>query len=76
MGIEGGGRESWQRSIIKTFGWRVLAILNSFGVLVSGLSEDALWNALGMNLTGFILYYFYERVCNQIPYGFEMESEE
>tara|TARA_R110002110_G_scaffold370885_1_gene580854 strand:- start:36 stop:257 length:222 start_codon:yes stop_codon:yes gene_type:complete len=61
--------ETRLRSVLKTIGWRIIAILNSFVILTSGLSEDALLNALYMNLTGLFLYYFYERAYNQLPHG-------
>ena len=53
----------------------MIAILNSYVILVSATTDDALLNALFMNLTGFIIYYFYERVSNQISYG-KIEVEE
>ena len=62
-------KETRLRSVIKTIGWRIIAIINSFVVLISGLSDNALSNALYMNLTGVIFYYFYERTCNHIPHG-------
>ena len=68
-------RETRRRSILKTIIWRMIAILNSYVILVSATTDDALLNALFMNITGFIIYYFYERVCNQISYG-KIEVEE
>jgi len=68
-------RETRRRSILKTIIWRMIAILNSYVILVSATTDDALLNALFMNLTGFIIYYFYERVSNQISYG-KIEVEE
>jgi len=62
-------QETRWRSIIKTISWRIIAIVNSFVILVSGLAEGALLNALYMNLTGFVLYYSFERICNRLPYG-------
>jgi len=61
--------ETRLRSVLKTIGWRIIAIINSFVILISGLSDDALLNALYMNLTGLFLYYFYERACNQLSHG-------
>ena len=68
-------RETRRRSILKTIIWRMIAILNSYVILVSATTDDALLNALFMNLTGLIIYYFYERVSNQISYG-KIEVEE
>ena len=68
-------RETRRRSILKTIIWRMIAILNSYVILVSATTDDALLNALFMNLTGFIIYYLYERVSNQISYG-KIEVEE
>lgn len=61
--------ETRLRSAVKAVGWRIIAIINSFIVLANGLSESALSNALYMNLTGLILYYSYERICNYVTYG-------
>ena len=68
-------RETRLRSIIKTIGWRIIAIANSFVILISEISEDALLNALYMNLTGFIVYYFYERFCSHIPHGIRHDKK-
>ena len=61
--------ESRLRSIAKTVAWRFIAIINSFIILIITTTEDALLNSIYMNLTGFLLYYFFERVCSRIPYG-------
>lgn len=61
--------ETKARSLLKTVAWRIIAILNSFIVLSSGISEKALTNALYMNISGFIMYYFFERLCNYISWG-------
>ncbi len=55
--------------------WRLIAIANSFIILASGITEDALLNAIYMNMTGFLVYYLYERVCTRIPLGI-VEIEE
>ncbi len=68
-------RETQLRSVTKTLIWRFIAVMNSFLVLVSGLTQDSLLNALYMNLSGFVLYYVYERTCNRISYGI-IEIEE
>ena len=61
--------ETKTRSLLKSLIWRIIAILNSFIILVSDVSERAIINALYMNISGFIIYYFFERVCNRISYG-------
>ena len=70
----GDSRETKKRSLVKTLAWRVIAILNSFTVLILNLTNDALENALIMNLTGFIVYYGYERLCNTISWGVDNAS--
>ena len=67
--------ETQTRSIVKTIMWRLIAIANSFIILASGIAEDALLNAIYMNMTGFLVYYLYERVCTRIPLGI-VEIEE
>ena len=49
--------------------WRAVAILNSFAVLSLAYTESSFWNAISMNITGFFIYYVYERVWNKIPNG-------
>lgn len=61
--------ETKTRSVVKTIAWRIIAILNSYAILTCGITSGALKNALLMNLTGFFVYYFFERICNKIPYG-------
>ena len=58
-----------KRTIIKTFSWRLVAILNSFLVLTVNLTDNNFLNALYMNITGFIMYYVFERIWNKIKYG-------
>ena len=62
-------KETKTRSITKTIIWRMIAILNSYLVLVLMITDVPIYNALLMNLTGFIVYYFYERICNKIKAG-------
>ena len=61
--------ESKTRSFIKTFLWRIVAILNSYLILVCMFSDDPLNNALLMNLTGFFVYYFYARIWDKVKMG-------
>ena len=61
--------ETKKRTILKTFSWRVVAILNSFLVLTVNVTDNNFLNALYMNITGFIVYYFFERLWNKIKYG-------
>jgi uncharacterized membrane protein len=62
-------KETRTRSIMKTVLWRVIAIFNSYLVLVFMVSDEPMYNALLMNLTGFIIYYFYERFWGNISKG-------
>jgi uncharacterized membrane protein len=61
--------ETKQRTILKTISWRMVAILNSFLVLTVNVTDSNFLNALYMNITGFIVYYFFERLWNKIKYG-------
>ena len=61
--------ETKKRTILKTFSWRIVAILNSFLVLTVNITDNNFLNALYMNITGFIVYYFFERLWNKIKYG-------
>jgi len=61
--------ETKKRTILKTFSWRIVAILNSFLVLTVNITDNNFLNALYMNITGFVVYYFFERLWNKIKYG-------
>ncbi len=67
-------RETKKRSFVKTFVWRIIAILNSFTVLALNMTDEPLKNALIMNLTGFVIYFSYERLFNKISWGRKNES--
>lgn len=63
--------ETKTRSIIKTIIWRLIATLNSYFVLLylNDSNRDNLYKAVYMNITGFFVYYFYERIWNFIKWG-------
>jgi hypothetical protein len=63
--------ETKKRTIFKTVSWRIVAILNSFLVLTVNITDSNFLNALYMNITGFCVYYFFERILNKIKYGKE-----
>ena len=62
-------KETKTRSVTKTVVWRLIAILNSYLILILMISDKPIHNALLMNLTGFIVYYFYERTWDKIKKG-------
>jgi hypothetical protein len=64
-------KESKTRSIIKTIIWRIIATLNSYFVLMylNNSNKENLYKAVFMNVTGFFIYYFYERIWNFIKWG-------
>lgn len=61
--------ETKHRSLIKAIVWRFIAFINSWIILYMAFSESAFNTALIMNLTGFIFFYIYERVWNNIQMG-------
>ena len=61
--------ETKKRTILKTISWRMVAILNSFLVLTVNITDSNFLNALYMNITGFVIYYGFERIWNKIKYG-------
>ena len=61
--------ETRKRSLIKTLAWRCFAVLNSFTILKLFPTEGPLSNAIAMNVTGFVLFYLFERGCNLIDWG-------
>ena len=60
--------ETKKRTIIKSITWRIIATINSFTVLCFGLNDN-IKSAILMNITGFIIYYIYERIFNKIKWG-------
>tara|TARA_B100000749_G_C18107388_1_gene334425 strand:- start:200 stop:406 length:207 start_codon:yes stop_codon:yes gene_type:complete len=62
-------KETRQRSIKKSIGWRILAIINSYIILAMYITDSPLYNAILMNVTGAVLYYVYERVWNNTHSG-------
>jgi|TARA_Y100001951_G_scaffold4512_1_gene2948 uncharacterized membrane protein len=66
-------KETRQRSIRKSIGWRILAIINSYIILAMYLTESPLYNAILMNITGAVLYYVYERLWNNSHKGRYLE---
>lgn len=63
--------ETKTRSLLKTIFWRIVATLNSYFVLLtlSDPSHSNLLKAIAMNVTGFFVYYLYERIWTKIKYG-------
>ena len=62
-------KETRSRSTSKTISWRLIAFSNSWLVLSLSFTEIPLWNAVIMNVTGMIFFYFHERIWNRIRYG-------
>lgn len=62
-------KETRLRSFIKTILWRLIAVSNSFFILSFFIKNSALMNAIYMNITGALIYYFYERFWNKIDRG-------
>ena len=65
--------ETKKRTLFKTISWRVVAILNSFLVLTVNVTDSNFWNAIYMNITGFIIYYVFDRIWSKINYGRKIE---
>lgn len=62
-------KDSKKRSLAKTIIWRLVATLNSFIILVTIPTSIAIYLAIAMNITGFLIYYIYERIWNKIKWG-------
>tara|TARA_Y100001963_G_C6751260_1_gene434336 strand:- start:218 stop:424 length:207 start_codon:yes stop_codon:yes gene_type:complete len=62
-------KETRGRSIRKSIGWRIVAVVNSYVILSMYLTDSPLYNAILMNITGAVLYYIYERVWNNSHEG-------
>ena len=62
-------KETKKRSVFKAISWRVVAVINSWTILSLSFVESNFWNAIIMNLTGFVFFYTFERIWNNIKYG-------
>lgn len=63
--------ETRKRSFIKGVAWRLIATANSWMILscFPGLDYSNLQKAIFMNISGFFIYYSFERICNAIHLG-------
>ena len=68
-------KETKTRSVVKTISWRFIAVMNSFLVLTLSSTSSPILNAIYMNITGFIVFYLFERICNKIQKGKYIESD-
>ena len=62
-------QETKSRSTQKSITWRLIAFSNSWIILALGLTELPFWNAVIMNVTGLIMFYFHERFWNKVNIG-------
>ena len=62
-------KETRERSVRKSIGWRIVAVINSYIILAMYLTDSPLYNAILMNITGAVLYYVYERLWNNSRKG-------
>ena len=66
-------KETRGRSIRKSIGWRIVAVINSYIILAMYFTDSPLYNAITMNVTGAVLYYVYERLWNNSRKGRYLE---
>jgi uncharacterized membrane protein len=62
-------KETKKRTLIKTVSWRIFAVLNSFLILTFNITDDNFLNAIYMNITGFCVFFLFERIWSKINYG-------
>ena len=62
-------KETKKRTLLKTVTWRIVATLNSWIVLSVVMSGGNLTKAIIMNITGFIVFFVFERIWSKIKYG-------
>jgi len=68
-------KESKKRTLFKTISWRVVATLNSWIVLSVVMSGGNFTKAVIMNITGFVIFYCFERIWSKINYGRSVDDE-
>ena len=62
-------KETRGRSTRKSISWRIIAFTNSWIILALSMTEVPLWNAIIMNATVMIMFYFHERIWDKIKVG-------
>ena len=62
-------KETRGRSTRKSISWRIISFTNSWIILALSMTEVPLWNAIIMNATGMIMFYFHERIWDKIKVG-------
>ena len=63
-------KETKKRTLFKSITWRMVAVINSWVILT--MVQDPHSNftkALVMNITGFLVFYLFERIWSKIKYG-------
>lgn len=61
--------ETKPRTLTKSVTWRLCATLNSYLTLVLIASHSPLLLAIIMNISGFFVFYFFERIWNKVQWG-------
>jgi len=61
--------ETKRRAVTKGVTWRLCAVLNSYVILLLFSSHGNLTKAILMNISGFVIFYLFERVWNRIHWG-------
>lgn len=62
-------KETQKRTTLKVVTWRIVAIFNSWFILSMEIGKTNLQNAVLMNVTGFLVFYFFERSWSKVNYG-------
>jgi uncharacterized membrane protein len=63
-------KETKKRTVFKSITWRMVAVVNSWVVLVLVAGDQSNFTkALIMNITGFMVFYVFERIWSKIKYG-------
>jgi len=70
-------KETKKRTVFKSITWRMVAVINSWVIL--SVVQDPHTNftkALLMNITGFFIFYLFDRIWSKIKYGRVIIKEE
>jgi uncharacterized membrane protein len=61
-------KETKKRTITKAITWRIIATLNSYIILILFVATGNVWKAILMNISGFFIFYTFERIWNKIKW--------
>lgn len=67
--------ETKPRTVTKSITWRICATTNSYITLLLFPLHGNLTKAILMNISGFVIFYVFERIWNKVQWGKKNDKE-